>query len=315
MDYSYDDTKGPMAWYKMKTNPKHLPARKQQELDAIVKAILARHEVEMIILFGSHARGDWVEDRYEENHITYEYRSDFDLLIVTADKAGEQAVNHDNSLREALEPAQDGTRANYIVHTIHYLNQKLAERRFFFMDILKDGFLLHDTKRYKLIRPPKELPPAMMLEHATEYFEEWMDSAEGFYEMYLAAKKSGREKLAAFQLHQSAERYITCLLLVHTGYRPKEHDMEKLLRQAAGIDPRYDRIFPNNTKEEKHLFDLLRRAYVDARYSKNYRITESELTAIAERIQQLKAVTADASEKKIAALEKAVAEEGKQGKA
>ena len=313
MDYSYDDTKGPTAWYRMKTNPKHLPPRKQQELDAVVKAILARHDVEMIILFGSHARGDWVEDRYEEDHITYEYRSDFDILIVTADKEREHAVNQDNSLRDELEPAQGGTRVNFIVHTIHYLNQKLAERRFFFMDILKDGFLLHDAKRYKLIRPPKALPPAMMLEHATEYFEEWMGSADGFFKMANTAMSEKELKISAFLHHQSAERYITCLLLVHTGYRPKEHDMEKLLRQAAGIDPRYDRIFPNNTKEEKHLFDLLRRAYVDARYSKNYRITEKELTAIAERIQQLKAVTTNACEKKIAMLERAVAEEGNPG--
>jgi predicted nucleotidyltransferase len=36
----------------------------------------------MVILFGSHARGDWVEDFQE----TYEYVSDFDILIVTKDR-------------------------------------------------------------------------------------------------------------------------------------------------------------------------------------------------------------------------------------
>ncbi|MCU7934178.1 MAG: nucleotidyltransferase domain-containing protein [Candidatus Thiodiazotropha sp. (ex Dulcina madagascariensis)] len=92
--------------------------------------------MEMIILFGSHARGDWVEDQYEEDHITYEYRSDFDILIVTADKGDERDIAYDNDLKAALQPGPHGTRVNYIVHTIQHVNQMLAERRFFFMDIL-----------------------------------------------------------------------------------------------------------------------------------------------------------------------------------
>ena len=39
----------------------------------------------MILLFGSHARGNWVEDRYTgEDGIVYEHQSDFDILVVTA---------------------------------------------------------------------------------------------------------------------------------------------------------------------------------------------------------------------------------------
>ncbi|MCU7907212.1 MAG: HEPN domain-containing protein [Candidatus Thiodiazotropha sp. (ex Epidulcina cf. delphinae)] len=303
MEYSYKDTRGPAAWYRMKTRPKHLPPRKQYELKKIVEAVCARHDVEMIILFGSHARGDWVEDRYEEDHITYEYRSDFDILIVTADKGDERDIAYDNDLKAALQPGRHGTRVNYIVHTIQHVNQMLAERRFFFMDILKEGYMLHNTKRYKLARPPKELPPEVMLRHAREYFEEWMESADRFMRGAEFQISDGGLKIAAFDLHQSAERYITCLLLVHTGYRPKEHDMEKLFQQAAGFDHRFAAIFPNDSKAEKHLFELLRRAYVDARYSKRYRITEAELTTLAARIETLKSVSREACMKKIEGLQ------------
>jgi HEPN domain-containing protein/predicted nucleotidyltransferase len=302
MEHSYEDTRGPAAWYQMKKRPKHLPPHKQQELQAIVDAIRSRFDVEMIILFGSHARGDWVEDEYEEDHITYEYRSDYDILVVTQDKDTERTVTYDNALKDALQPAHDGTRVNYIVHTIQHVNQMLAERRFFFLDILKEGYLLYDSGRYKLARPPKELPPEVMFRHAEEYFEEWMGSADGFMAGANFHRSEGRLKIAAFDLHQAAERYITCLLLVHTGYRPKEHDMEKLLSQAAGFDPRFASIFPNNTDEEKRLFDLLRRAYVDARYSKSYRITEEELNAISERIKTLKAIASEVCLSKIEGL-------------
>lgn len=305
MEHSYEDTRGPSAWYKMKTRPKHLPSHKQQALQDIVAAIRARHDVEMIILFGSHARGDWVEDEYEEDHITYEYRSDYDILIVTADKNAERDVAYDNDLRNALQPGQQDTRVNTIVHTIQHVNQMLSERRFFFMDILKEGYMLYDSRRYKLARPPKELSPAMMLRHAEEYFEEWSRSGNGFLRMSLHARAEDEPKIAAFLLHQAAERYITCLLLVHTGYRPKEHDMEKLLSQAASFDPRFAAIFPNDTAQQKRLFDLLRRAYVDARYSKSYRIEEEELNAIAERVQALKTLTASVCAAKIDLLRKA----------
>ncbi len=39
----------------------------------------------MIVLFGSHARGDWIEDRYTgDDGIVYEYKSDFDILAVNS---------------------------------------------------------------------------------------------------------------------------------------------------------------------------------------------------------------------------------------
>ncbi|MCU7795920.1 MAG: HEPN domain-containing protein [Candidatus Thiodiazotropha sp. (ex Myrtea spinifera)] len=302
MEYSYKDTRGPSAWYKMKTRPKHLPPQKLQYLDEIVAAIRQRPGVEMIILFGSHARGDWVEDEYEEDHVTYEYRSDFDILIVTADKSAERNITYDTDLKHQLEPGGRGSRVSYIAHTIHHVNQMLAERRFFFMDILKEGYLLFDSKRYKLARPPKALPAAIRLRHAKDYFKEWMGSADGFLKMARNAMGESEWKIAAFLLHQATERYITCLLLVHTGYRPKEHDMEKLIHQAAGFDPRFQEVFPQQDENDKRLFDLLRRAYVDARYSKSYRISESELHAINTQIVALKTITGEVCQTRIAQL-------------
>lgn len=38
-------------------------------------------ELQMIILFGSYARGDWAED-LDNNTLQFRYQSDFDLLVV-----------------------------------------------------------------------------------------------------------------------------------------------------------------------------------------------------------------------------------------
>lgn len=62
----------------------HLPEDKQEALAFIKKIILEYiEETAMIILFGSYARGEGIEDRYVEDGTTYTYISDFDILVVT----------------------------------------------------------------------------------------------------------------------------------------------------------------------------------------------------------------------------------------
>lgn len=67
----------------MKTSLEHLPEDKQQEITSIAETIVSLIQPEMVILFGSYSRGNWVEDKYKENGITYEYKSDYDILVVT----------------------------------------------------------------------------------------------------------------------------------------------------------------------------------------------------------------------------------------
>ncbi|HED35445.1 MAG TPA: nucleotidyltransferase domain-containing protein, partial [Gammaproteobacteria bacterium] len=66
----------------MKTSLEHLPAEKQQELRRAADIIRKELNPELLILFGSYARGDWVED-LDPQTLQYRYQSDFDLLVVT----------------------------------------------------------------------------------------------------------------------------------------------------------------------------------------------------------------------------------------
>src|SRR5689334_13058330 len=70
----------------MKTSLSHLPISKQQEIQRIAEIIREVVNPEMIILFGSYAKGTYVEDRYRgKDGIEYEYISDYDFLVVTKD--------------------------------------------------------------------------------------------------------------------------------------------------------------------------------------------------------------------------------------
>ncbi len=50
-------------------------------------------------------------------------------------------------------------------------------------------------------------------------------------------------------------------------------------------------IFPQNTKLSRRNFQLLKKAYIEARYSDKYEITMEELQWLGEREEVLKALT------------------------
>jgi uncharacterized protein len=102
------------------------------------------------------------------------------------------------------------------------------------------------------------------------------------------------------------EGFITCLLLVKTGYRSKEHDMERLLKQAIGFDKEFNTVFPRHNKAELHLFELLRHAYVDACHNKSCKITDHELDVLGKRVQEIKAIVDRVCRKKVEELKKMV---------
>ena len=65
-------------------------------------------------------------------------------------------------------------------------------------------------------------------------------------------------------------------------------------------------MWPRNTKFANRCFELLRQAYVNARYSPHYKITSQELEWLAERIELLQKLVKEACDRHIEALEKAV---------
>ncbi len=284
----------------MKTSIDHLPDDKQSELQKITEAIGQRFPVEMIILFGSYARGDWVDDRYRENGTTYEYKSDYDILAVLNTEA--VAIRKESQKRWQYKVRRDTGKElpmNVIFHGIDYLNEEIENGNYFFVDILKDGVMLYDSGKFQL-SAPKPLNPADRKNKAQLYFNKWFENAKEFMIDYNNAFTRGSYNQAAFMLHQATERLYASVLLVYTDYKPKSHDLEKLDRQARKIDVRFKTIFPHTTPEEERLFTLLKKAYIDSRYKMDYSISREDLEYLSKRVQKLRDLTELACQEKIA---------------
>ena len=71
------------------------------------------------------------------------------------------------------------------------------------------------------------------------------------------------------------------------------------LRKKSGHDPAFFTVFPLRTKQERDRFDLLRQAYVGARYHAGYKITEEELKYLSRCVELLKEQTETSCEAKM----------------
>ena len=140
----------------------HLPDRKRRELERAMQILFGEMEEALksklsdkgkrgrilkLILFGSYARGDWVEDRKSG------YSSDYDLLVVVnyesfaeQYEAWEKAA--ERFLQELTVTKHLTTPVNFIVHSIMDVNTQLAHGRPFFVDIAHDGIVLYELPGY-----------------------------------------------------------------------------------------------------------------------------------------------------------------------
>ena len=279
----------------MKKSLAHLPEKKKIELERLKGIILEKvPDTQMIILFGSHARGDWVEERYmrDEEGMGYEYVSDFDVLVVTS----KRSIAENLFLWDAIEDKYEGftrrmcTPANIIAHNIRYLNDKIDKGWYFFCDIKKEGILLYDSGNHKLARKRK-LNREEYLERAKEDFTVWFKTAKSFSIDFGNAFKRKDYKIAAFHLHQATEHAYHAILLTFTGYKPKCHNLKKLGKWASAHEFELKKVFPQKTEKERRIFELLVEAYIGARYKRSYSITKSELEYLGKCVKKLHTLT------------------------
>ena len=238
-----------------------------------------------IILFGSHARGDWVDDPAGG------YFSDFDILVVVnheelTDVMEYWAQAEDHLVREQTITGRIQTPVNFIVHSLSDVNAQLRRGRPFFVDLLRDAIALYEAPHHPFDQP-KRLSDEAALEEAKASFNQWFLSAEEFLLLARLANGEGLSNKTAFLLHQATEHLYHCTLLVLTLYSPKSHKLNRLRSSAEGVATSLIEAWPRDTRFAQRAFELLRRAYVEARYSPNFKITDEELAWLMDRVGKL----------------------------
>lgn len=281
----------------MKTGLDHLPSRKRRELDFVVRrlreayAALVPEQVTgrllKIVLYGSYARGGWVDDHRGG------YHSDYDILLIVDDDQLTDMVEVwsgvDDLLMEEWRKADVlRTPVSLIAHTLDEVNDMLARGRAFFLDILRDGVVLFDDGG-ELIAP-SAIQPDVALVEAQEHRRVGLEGAETFLHGSRLFREGHRPREVVYALHQAAERLYATVALVITLYSPKSHNLNRLRLRAEELEPALAEVWTTKDKLGRRAYERLREAYVKARHSKVYEISEADLDWLTERIGRLKAM-------------------------
>lgn len=297
----------------MKTDLDHLPKAKQRELAHVVRVLFEEFEAQTgratqawkkrgrilkLILYGSYARGGWVDDPKGG------YKSDYDILVVVNDKRLTDPVEYwatadDRLMRDVTINKALSAPVNFIVHDLADVNDQLSHGRPFFVDIAEQGIALYEAEGFELATP-RVLPPEEARAEARKHFERWFASAQSRFDGAKFHIERGQHRDAAFDLHQTVERLYHCVLLTLTLYSPKSHKLNFLRSRAEEVAPELMDAWPRSERTDRRAFELLREAYVNARYSPHYAISEEQLAWLGERVAVLQGLVREVSERRLA---------------
>ncbi|WP_395391191.1 HEPN domain-containing protein [Novosphingobium sp. BL-8A] len=302
----------------MKTDLDHLPERKRHDLERVVQIIFAEFadltaiatqnwkkqaRISKVILYGSYARGNWIEDHLGG------YYSDYDILVVVSDErlADPELWSRaqDHLMREYGIAKRISAPVGMVVHSTADVNYQLSRSRPFFIDIVREGIELYSLDNTHF-EQPKPLDTAVAFQESERNFKQWYGSAAEFLDLSYDAIKKGYKNRAAFLLHQATEHAYHAVLLTLTLYSPKSHNLTFMRNKAEDIARDLIPVWPRDAKFTRRCFELLHQAYVKARYSPHYTIRDIELEWIVERVELLHKLTKEVCEAHLLSFQRSV---------
>lgn len=300
----------------MRSDIDHLPPVQQSELDRVKQTLMGEFadaisranqpwkkngRILKIILFGSYARTDWVDE--PDNG----YQSDFDLLVIVSHPdltdvadywyVAEDKILHDSAIARPV---------NIIVHTLDEVNQALSRGEYFWTDIARDGIVLYELPGNALATP-KPLTAADAYEMAGAYLSKQLPAVDRWLKLADVSQAEGKvdaewARNAAFNLHQATETAYACFLLVRTLYFPRSHNIKFLRSLAEDSEPQLIEAWPRANRIDRRRFELLKRAYVEARYSASYEIGNDDLDALSRSVRSLRDIVETVSRERLETL-------------
>lgn len=274
----------------MKTSIDFLPEFVQHDLRELV--VLIREEIKdvvMIILYGSYAKNTYVihDVRIGPNGETTEYHSDYDIMVVTRKRLGERENTIETRIRDRFAAGKsEVTKVQLVGESITKLNNALSQGHYFYVDAVSEGIMLYDSGESELATP-RDLNFSEIKQIAERFYTRTLTKGKRFLYHAQIDYQDKEFVECAFFLHQATEYLLKSIPLVFMLYRYKEHELKFLLDMCKKHTLDLVDIFPCRTKREEHVFDLLCRAYVEARYNDNFVVTKEDIDTLIPRIELL----------------------------
>lgn len=281
----------------LRTDMEHLPWSIREELRRIIAMIFEafveatkgklsdqqrQGRIIKLILHGPHVQSDWQSlAPGEAIHL---------LAIVNHPRLVATQQNWRlicDRLRRAWEFGENARPVRLTVHSLEQVNHALAEGTPHFVTIATEGIALYEFDRTPL-KMPRHLPATERRARGQIEYARWYRRASDFLLGAVFFQDRDNTLMAALLLHQACEHFYQCIMWSLTLHGRRTHALDELREVAEAQDERLCSAWPRNTPFERHAFSCIRRAYIEVRYGRNYRISSEELFWAMERAVQLK---------------------------
>jgi hypothetical protein len=179
-------------------------------------------------------------------------------------------------LRRAWEMGEIAYPVRLCVHTLAHVNHALVHGVPWFVMIASEGIALYEASSARLASP-RSLPDARRHERGKAEFARWYGLAGDFLMGAAFYQTRGNAPMAALLLHQACEHLYQCVAWSLSLHGLRSHALDELREVAEYLDARLTLAWPQDTAFERRVFGCIRRAYVEVRYGRTYRITAEEL--------------------------------------
>ena len=280
----------------MKKSIAFLPKKNREDLKYLVELILDKIPVcEMIILYGSYARGTYVSyDEREEFGIPTSFKSDYDILVINSAWSYDKIENKLASVRNIYDKRGDHryrVPVQFIHDSIKKVNEDLKYSRYFYTELKRDGIMLYNRGKNKLARR-KPLKFGEIKKQGEEYFGEKYAKARLFMEQAVFMYDKEEYVMSSFNLHQACENLFNAIMLTFTLKNDKEHNLEELFKASRGYAPELIR------------FKILVYSYIEARYNPEFKVSREDVEDLMVKVEKFEEVTKQVCERRIKEYEK-----------
>jgi HEPN domain-containing protein len=280
----------------LRTDADHLPASITEELLRVTTILFEAFEettkgrcsehfragrILTVILHGPHAENEWEEVAPGEAFrllaiVNYSRlaRSERDWRLVR------------DRLRRAWEHGEITRPVRLSVESLERINSALVEGVPHFVTIAEQGIALYQMEGLRL-KEPRCLPVRERAIRGAAEFIRWHERGTGFLAGAAFYRNRGDAPMAALLLRQACEHFYLCVLQSISLHAPRTHALNELREAAEALDPRLCSAWPRDSRFKRRAFGCIRRAYVEARYGRSYRISGEELSWAFDRVEIL----------------------------
>lgn len=266
--------------------PYNLNPEASKLLQQVMAIIIKQASPDKIWLLGSVLQQELHESIFQEAEVSQQRLTACTLLVLLPDLVGKEPYQWQDQIEQhcgAVLPV-----ATVVLSTAGF-TAWLQAGHLFALRVWQQAPVLYDSGNIHIDAIPEtkaSVSNQAIIKDGLSKAREFLAGAELY-------RLRQQHKMAAFMLHQSTEQALQALLKAGTGYHTPTHNIERLLQLGCLVAPQLATLFPHYAEAGKRLLRLLQKAYISARYTADYKVTDEELQTLTGKIEMLLSIVAE----------------------